>query len=123
MPTVTWTTETWPDGTTAEFPGVDIAPGVIWKAHHSCSPTTDWLDGHLVTANSDTVLDIVAIEGDDGAFELDWVGPELHALRARAREAWDKGEVIFIEEGALIVPFADLTEGDIIAEAIARFRP
>jgi hypothetical protein len=118
--TVAWITEEL-HGDDVRFPTVRIADDIIWEAHHSCSERTTWLDGHLVTPFHDTVLDIVPINGADEAFEYDDF--DLPDLRARAREAWDRGEVIFIEEGALIVPFADLTEGNVIGEALRRFHP
>lgn len=119
MPTVTWTNDH-PLAPDASFPSVTLPSGMIWEAHHSCGPNTDWLDGHFVGVEG-SVLDIVAIEAPDEAFAHDSF--DLPALRIRAREAWDAGEVIYLDIGALVVPVADLTEGDIIAEAISRFRP
>lgn len=123
-PTVDWNIVTFEEGPVtirAAFPSVVLSPDVIWEAHHACSPTTSWLDGHAVASDMDVVLDIVAINAPDECFVYD--NFDLPNLRARAREAWDAGEVIFIEEGALIVPVADLTKDDIIAEALSRFRP
>jgi hypothetical protein len=124
------------------FPSVIVTPFVMWEAHHSCRPTTTWLDGHLVTfsdvvsagrfallgdtrgCTSDRVLDIVAIDGTDEDFAHD--GFDLPEIRRQARLAWDAGEVVRLTNDdncvvALAVPVADLTEGDIIAEAVSRF--